>query len=110
MAALAILQNYRGPTIGDANGFGDQARVKGQGILDTVHGLPEQVDGQVVVGQMAIDALEVLMGPGVKPGLILRLQYVATAAKIRRFRLGVEPRRPKSDKNRKRRGGQHKYP
>ena len=107
MAALAILQNYRGPMIGDANGFGDEARVKGQGILYAVHGLPQQVVGQVVVGQMAIHALDVLVGPGVKPGLILRLQYVAAAAKIRGFRLGVEPRRAKSDQHREHRGGQH---
>ena len=81
------------------NGFGDAARMEGQGILDTLHGLPKQVVGQIVIGQVAVDALDILMGPGVKPGLVFRLQDVATAAELRTLGFGVEPRGAKGHKD-----------
>jgi len=100
MAAAAIAFHHRGAMIRDVDGFGDEAGMKGHRILETLHGFPKQVVGQVIVGEMAIYALDVLMSPGVKPGLVFRLQHMATAAKLRTLRPGIEARRSKG----------HEYP
>ena len=37
MAAAAISFHHRSTALGDADGFGDAARMKSQGILDAIH-------------------------------------------------------------------------
>ena len=104
MATLTIFQDYLGAMVGNSNGLGDAARMKSQGIFDTFHRLPNQVVGQIIVRQVAIDAFYVLMGAGVKPGLIFRLQHMATAAKLGTFGFGIEAGRSKGDKYPQNRG------
>ena len=98
MAAPAIGHHHSGPGVGELDGLGNAARMEGHDIAHALQGLGPQVVGQVVVGQVAVDALDILVRPGVKPGLVFRLQDVATAAELRAFGLGVEPRGPKAVK------------
>ena len=48
--------------------------------------------GQKVIGQVTVNALDILVRPGVEPGFVFRMQDVVTAAEFRIFRLGVESR------------------
>ena len=72
--------------------------MEGYEIAHALQALGPQVMGQVVVGQVAVHALDILVRPGVEPVLVFRLQDVATAAELRAFGFGVEPRRPKGGK------------
>jgi hypothetical protein len=100
MAALAICQYYLGTVVGDADIFGNHARVEFHRILDSVQSLGPQVIDEVIVGQVAVNAFDPMMSARVKPGLVFRLQDMATAAKLGAFGFGIEAGRPK----------RHKYP
>jgi hypothetical protein len=97
MAAATITFHHRRPVIGDVNSFGNPAGVKGEAISHTFHSLPEQVVSQVIVGEVAVDALDKLMA-GMEPGLIFRLEDVTTAAELRALGFGKEAWGSKSRK------------
>ena len=96
MAALAISQYYLGATIGDVHVFRHPAQVEGRKILEAVESFPRQVLDEIIVGQVAVDALDAAMRPGMKPGFIFGLHRMATAAKLRTLGFGIEARRSKS--------------
>ena len=96
MAALAIFQNYLGAMVGNADVTGNHARVEFHRILDALQALRHQVVSQVIIGQVAVDAFDTVVGARVKPGLIFRLEHMATAAKLRTLGFGIEARRSKS--------------
>ena len=98
MAALAISQNYLGATVGDVHVFRHPAQVEGRKILEAVESFPRQVLNEIIVGQVAVNALDAAMRPGMKPGLEFGLHRMATAAKLRTLGLGIEAWRSKSHK------------
>lgn len=92
VAALAIFLHHPGAVVGEADVIGYQARMEGYKILCAVNALPYQVPEERVIGQVAVHALDLAVLAGVKPGLVFRIQHVATAAELRAFGLGVESR------------------
>ena len=63
MAALAICQHHLGAMVGNVDIIGNHARVEYHRILDALKALGHQVIDQVIIGQVAVDALDPAMGP-----------------------------------------------
>jgi hypothetical protein len=98
MAALAIFLHHTLASRGKSYILAHLSGVKTDHIVDAIEGFPKEVTGKSVVGEMAVNAGNAFMGPGVKPGFVFRLQYVATAAKLRGRGFGKELGRPKGHK------------
>ena len=98
MAPLAIGQHHFGAVVGNLHLVGNPAQVEGRKILESVDGFPGQVLDEIIVGQVAVDALDAAMRPGMKPGFVFGLHRMATAAKLRTLGFGIEARRSKSRK------------
>jgi len=99
VAAQAVFLNDLGAMGGNFYGFRDPACVEGDKIPSAVHGLPHQVPGQGVVGQVAVYAFNLSMDAGVEPGFVLGLHDVAAAAEFRGFGFGVESGGAESQKD-----------
>jgi len=96
MAALAIGHHYLGAMVGNLDIVGNPAQVEKRKILEAVHSFPCQVLDEIIVGQVAVDALDAAVRPGMEPGLVFGLHHMATAAKLRTLGFGIKARRSKS--------------
>jgi hypothetical protein len=95
-ANTVVLQNSL-TSIGNGYSFRDASRVEHHHILCTVNAFPQVMSGHVLVGKVAVDALDVAVSPFMKPGFELSLHHMARGAEFRRLGSGQQLRRPKHE-------------
>jgi hypothetical protein len=90
VAAQTVFLNDLHAVAGNFDGIGNPSRMEGYEVPHAVQAFPHKVAGHGVVGQVAIDTFDLGMDAGVKPGFVLRLHDVATAAEFGAFGFGIE--------------------
>jgi hypothetical protein len=87
-----------GTVIGNPNNFRDPSRIKGKNILHAGEALPGHMVDEIIIGQVAVDALEAAVGTLMSPGLIFGFHDVAPGAEFRRSGFSVQLGRAKGGK------------
>lgn len=73
VAAHAVFFDDSGIMVGNFNDLGHLSGVIADDIVDAVDGFPVQVPGKIVVGEVAVDAGDAFVGPGMEPGFVFHL-------------------------------------
>ena len=73
MATQTVFFDYPGVMVRNLNHLVHLSGVVPDDIVHAVDGFPEEVPGKIIVGEMAFDAGDPFMSPGVEPGFVFHL-------------------------------------
>ena len=83
MAPDAILLNESLAPVRDLDGIFVDSRMKEHKVPGTINAFPQEMIGSIVIGQMAFNALNGPVYPGLEPGFILVIHDMTGITELR---------------------------